>query len=144
MPVELITEKLVMKPNHVFIIPEDRELHVFDGEFRLKPISKRLSWPDVVTVFLRSLVDHWEGKLVAVILSGFDGDRAPTFCAIRKIGGATIAQNLSGAGVAEMTESAMATGCIDFLLPPEGIADKILEIVQASKSNMHMSTTVVS
>ena len=40
MPVELITEKLDIKPNHVFIIPEKRDLHVLDGEFRLKPISK--------------------------------------------------------------------------------------------------------
>jgi two-component system, chemotaxis family, protein-glutamate methylesterase/glutaminase len=40
MPVELITEGLVLKPNHVFIVPEQRDLHVLDGEFRLKPISK--------------------------------------------------------------------------------------------------------
>jgi chemotaxis response regulator CheB len=39
MPVELITEKLDIEPNHVFIIPEKRDLHVLDGEFRLKPIS---------------------------------------------------------------------------------------------------------
>jgi len=41
MPVELITEKLDIQPNHVFIIPEKRDLHVLDGEFRLKPISKK-------------------------------------------------------------------------------------------------------
>ena len=40
MPVELITERLIIEPNHVFIIPEQRDLHVLDGEFRLKPISK--------------------------------------------------------------------------------------------------------
>jgi two-component system chemotaxis response regulator CheB len=40
MPVELITERLLIEPNHVFIIPEQRDLHVLDGEFRLKPISK--------------------------------------------------------------------------------------------------------
>jgi len=40
MPVELITEGLLIQPNGVFIIPAQRDLHVFDGEFRLKPISK--------------------------------------------------------------------------------------------------------
>jgi len=40
MPVELITEKLDIEPNHVFIIPEKRDLHVLCGEFLLKPISK--------------------------------------------------------------------------------------------------------
>ncbi len=73
MPVELITEKLDIRPNHVFIIPEQRDLHVLDGEFRLKPISKPRGWPDVITVFLRSLTRHWDGKLIAVIVSGYDG-----------------------------------------------------------------------
>ena len=31
MPVELITEKLLIRPNHVFIIPEDRDLHVLEN-----------------------------------------------------------------------------------------------------------------
>jgi len=76
MPVELITDKLDIQPNHVFIIPKQRDLHVLDGEFRLKPISKPRGWPDVITVFLRSLTEHWDGKLIAVIVSGYDGDGA--------------------------------------------------------------------
>jgi two-component system chemotaxis response regulator CheB len=74
MPVELITEKLDIQPNHVFIIPEKYDLHFPDDEFRLKPISKRRGWPDGITVFLRSLTKHWDGKLIAVIVSGYDGD----------------------------------------------------------------------
>jgi hypothetical protein len=58
MPVELITEKLLIQPNRVFIIPAQRDLHVLDGEFRLTPISKPRGWPDVITVFLRSLIQH--------------------------------------------------------------------------------------
>ena len=76
MPVDLITEDLLIKPNRVFIIPANRDLHV-DGEaFQLKPISKPRGWPDVITVFLRSLTDYWDGKLIAVIVSGYDGDVA--------------------------------------------------------------------
>ena len=74
MPVQLITERLVIQPNHVFIIPAQRDLHVLDGEFRLEPISKPRGWPDVITVFLRSLTEHWGGQLIAVIVSGYDGD----------------------------------------------------------------------
>src|ERR1700686_4331757 len=59
MPVELITEGLLIQPNRVFIIPAQRDLHVLDGEFRLKPISKPRGCPDVITVFLRSLTQHW-------------------------------------------------------------------------------------
>ena len=82
MPVELITDRLVVRPDCVFIIPEKRDLHVRDGEFRLKPISKPRGWPDVITVFLRSLTENWAGQLIAVIVSGSDGDGAAALCGI--------------------------------------------------------------
>jgi chemotaxis response regulator CheB len=40
MPVAIVTEGMRIKPNQVFIIPEKRDLHVLDGRFRLKPLSK--------------------------------------------------------------------------------------------------------
>ena len=130
MPVDLITESLVIKPNHVFIIPERRDLHVLDGEFRLKPISKPRGWPDVITVFLRSLTENWDGKLIAVIVSGFDGDGAAALCGIKEVGGITIAQRLDTAVAPDMPESAIASGCIDFILSPENIAKEIVRIAR--------------
>lgn len=131
MPVELITEKLEIRPNHVFIIPEKRDLHVLDGEFRLKPISKPRGWPDVITVFMRSLTEHWDGKLIAVIVSGFDGDGAAALCGIKEVGGITIAQKPDTAGQPDMPLSAIASGCIDFILSPEDIAKEIVRIARA-------------
>ena len=128
MPVELITERLLIEPNHVFIIPEQRDLHVLDGEFRLKPISKPRGWPDVITVFLRSLTRHWDGTLIAVIVSGYDGDGAVALRGIKEVGGITIAQKLDTAKQPDMPASAMASGCIDFVLSPEDIARKIVRI----------------
>ena len=128
MPVELITEGLVLQPNHVFIIPAQRDLHVLNGEFRLKPISKPRGWPDVITVFLHSLTQHWNGKLIAVIVSGYDGDGAAALCGIKEAGGITIAQKLETAAAPDMPESAIATGCIDFVLSPEDIAQEIVRI----------------
>ena len=132
MPVELITEGLVLQPNRVFIIPARRDLHVLDGEFRLKPISKPRGWPDVITVFLRSLTQHWNGKLIAVIVSGYDGDGAAALCGIKEVGGITIAQTLDTAGQPDMPESAIASGCIDFVLSPEDIAQEIARVARWS------------
>jgi chemotaxis response regulator CheB len=131
MPVELITERLDIQPNHVFIIPEKRDLHVLGDEFRLKPISKPRGWPDVITVFLHSLTLNWKGKLIAVIVSGYDGDGAEALCSIKKVGGITIAQKPDTAAQPDMPESAIASGCIDFVLSPEDIAKEILRIVHA-------------
>jgi len=131
MPVELITERLDIQPNHVFIIPEKRDLHVLGDEFRLKPISKPRGWPDVITVFLHSLTLNWQGKLIAVIVSGYDGDGAEALCSIKKVGGITIAQKPDTAAQPDMPESAIASGCVDFVLSTEDIAKKILRIVHA-------------
>jgi two-component system chemotaxis response regulator CheB len=130
MPVKLIAEGLELQPNHVFIIPEKRDLHVLDGEFRLKPISKPHGWPDVITIFLQSLTRHWDGKLIAIIVSGYDGDGAAALCGIKDIGGITIAQKLDTAAQPDMPESAIESGCIDFILSPEDIARKIIEIAR--------------
>jgi chemotaxis response regulator CheB len=133
MPVELITERLDIEPNHVFIIPEKRDLHVLDGEFRLKPISKPWGWPDVITVFMKSLTEHWDGKLIAVIVSGYDGDGAAALCGIREVGGITIAQKPETAPQPDMPESAIASGCVDFILSPEAIALEIVRIARADR-----------
>jgi len=126
MSVELITERLDIQPNHVFIIPEKRDLHILNDEFRLKPISKPRGWPDVITVFLNSLAQHWDGKLIAVIVSGYDGDGAEALSSIKDAGGITIAQKPDTAARPDMPESAIASGYIDFILSPEDIAKEIV------------------
>lgn len=133
MPVTLISEKLDIVPNHVFIIPEKRDLHVLDGEFRLKPISKPHGWPDVITVFMKSLTQNWDGKLIAVIVSGYDGDGADALSGIKDVGGITIAQKPETAAQPDMPESAIASGCVDFVLSPEEIAKKIIQIAKVEK-----------
>jgi chemotaxis response regulator CheB len=112
-------------------------LHVEDGTFELGPISKPRGWPDVITVCLRSLARHWDGQVIAVIVSGYDGDGAAALCAIRDVGGITIAQAPRTASAPEMPESAIASGCIDFILPPEAIAQKIVELAARANHLAH-------
>ena len=85
----------------------------------------------MITVFLHSLTLNWQGKLIAVIVSGYDGDGAEVLCSIKKVGGITITQRPATAAQPDMPESAIASGCIDFVLSPEDIAKEILRIVHA-------------
>jgi chemotaxis response regulator CheB len=134
MPVRLIADAMRIRPNVVFIIPEKHDLHVRDGAFHLKPISKPRGWPDVITVCLQSLARHWTGQLIAVIVSGYDGDGAAALCDIKDVGGITIAQKPATASVPDMPDSAIDSGCVDFILSPEAIARKIIGI---ARSNDH-------
>jgi chemotaxis response regulator CheB len=77
---------------------------------------------------MRSMTEHWDGKLIAIIVSGYDGDGAAALCGIKEVGGITIAQKPETAGQPDMPESAIASGCIDFVLAPEKIAQEIVRI----------------
>src|ERR1019366_2414055 len=81
------------------------------------PISKPKGWPDVITQFLRSLAQNWDGKLVAVIVSGLDADGAEALGEIKEAGGITIAQAPDTAEWSDMPASAIKTGYIDHLIP---------------------------
>ena len=82
----------------------------------------------MITVFLRSLTKNWDGKLIAVIVSGYDGDGAEALCGIKEAGGITIAQKPDTAIQPDMPESVIASGCIDYILSPEDIAKAIVRI----------------
>ena len=140
MPVDLITDGMPVTPDRVFIIPEKCDLHIHNGSFVLKPISKPRGWPDVITVCLVSMTKHWKGQLVAVIVSGYDCDGAAALCGIRDVGGITVAQKLDTTDYPDMPASAIASGCVDFILAPEAIADVIVKIAHrasrpSSKTN---------
>jgi two-component system chemotaxis response regulator CheB len=133
MPAELITDGLLIQTNHVYILDYGSDLHVLDGVFRLKPISKTTGWTDVITIFLRSLAQHWHGLLVAIIVSGLDGDGAAALRGIKEAGGITIAQTIETAGTPDMPTSAIASGCVDFVLSVEDIAKEIVRIAREEK-----------
>jgi chemotaxis response regulator CheB len=130
MPVSLITDGLPVTPDQVFIIPEKRDLHIRDGAFQLRPISKPRGWPDVITVCLTSLTRHWRVQLIAVIVSGYDGDGSAALRGIKEVGGIAIAQAPDSTAVPDMPTSAIASGYVDFILSPEAIALKIITIAR--------------
>lgn len=79
---------------------------------------------------MHSFIENWDGKLIAVIVSGYDGDGADAMCGIQEVGGITIAQKPDTAEQPDMPESAIASGCIDYILSPEEIAKQIVEIMK--------------
>ena len=78
--------------------------------------------------FLRSLADDCGSRAIGVILSGAGSDGSAGLEAIKAAGGVTFAQELSTAKFSSMPQAAAATGCVDFVLPPEGIAAELVRI----------------
>jgi two-component system, chemotaxis family, protein-glutamate methylesterase/glutaminase len=136
MPVEMIAERSQVQPNRIYVLNYGCDLHVVDGEFRLKPVSKPTGWTNVVTVFLDSLSKNWHGKLVVVILSGLDGDGAKALAEIKRVGGITIAQKIETTGDPSMPSNAIASGNIDLILSVEDIAKQIVGIAHTGKAEI--------
>jgi hypothetical protein len=72
-------------------------------------------------------------ELIAVIVSGYDGEGTEALCGIRAVGGITIAQTPDIAKQPDMPESAIASGRIDYVLSPEAIAQEIARIACRSE-----------
>ena len=128
MPVTLISEKLEIKPNNVYIIPENRELYIDNGEFRLREISKTTGWPNIITLFMLSMAKNWRGKIIAGIVSGLDHDGVEALHKIKEEGGITFAQKPETAEHSDMPESAIKSGYVDYVLTPGEMAKVIMKI----------------
>ena len=85
------------------------------------------------------MAQHWEDKIIAVIVSGYDGDGAGALDKIKKVGGITIAQKPETTVHPDMHESAIKSGYMQFILSPEDIAKKIVEIAHAEPASINSS-----
>jgi chemotaxis response regulator CheB len=128
MRVLLITDGMLIERNHVYVIPSNCELTLQDEHFHLGEISKPFGWPNVLTIFLKSMAEHWMGMPVAVVLSGAGGDGSDALNSIKAADGVTFVQKRETAAHPDMPQTALATGFVDFELSPEEIAQELVRI----------------
>jgi len=122
MPVQDATEGTQVEPNHVYVIPRNKHMGIAGGVLTLSP---RISSPVPhmpIDPFLRSLAADQKSKSIGVILSGNASDGTLGMLAVKAAGGITFAQSSETAKYDGMPRSAVAAGCIDFVLSPKDIA----------------------
>ena len=125
LPVIEVANRMAVKPNHVYVIPPDRSLAISDGVLKLTP-RNRLRGPNMpIDAFLHSLATERGTLAIGVILSGTATDGAEGLKAIKVEGGITFAQDESSAKYIGMPRAAIATGAVDFMLPPAAIAREL-------------------
>ncbi|MBI3472741.1 MAG: response regulator, partial [Candidatus Solibacter usitatus] len=127
MPVNQVEDGAVLVPNHVYVIPPNAAMTLSGLVLALKP---RKTAGTTIDAFLRSLAASRKGEAVAVVLSGTGSDGALGLQAISEEGGVVFAQDPESAAFDGMPRCAIATGCVDFVLPPEGIAAELVRIAR--------------
>lgn len=127
MPVMEVKNGTLVRPNHVFIIPPNKKIMISGGALALEQKTEQLGHPSIVDSFFSSLAKDQKDKAVGVILSGTGTDGAKGVEDIHAAGGITFAQNGS-AKFEGMSQTAIATGCVDFILSPQKIAKQLVQI----------------
>ncbi|OKH39147.1 chemotaxis protein CheB [[Phormidium ambiguum] IAM M-71] len=119
-----------VKSSVVYVAPPDYHLVVnTDREISLIQTGKVNYVRPSADVLLKSIAENYQARSIAVILTGADSDGAEGVRAIKQMGGTVIAQDEATSGVFGMPGSAIATGCVDFILPIDQIAEAIVNLV---------------
>jgi two-component system, chemotaxis family, CheB/CheR fusion protein len=128
MPVMEIQHGMLVKPDHVYIIPPNTLMRIEGGVLKLAPRPEERGAPRPIDYFLHSLAADRKAAAIGVILSGADADGALGLRAIRDEGGIAIVQSESSAKYPDMPRAALAAGAVDLILSPEEIGDALARI----------------
>lgn len=131
MPVIQAEDGMVLEPDHVYVIPPNRDIAVHEGMLRLLPRRRTAGRHLPVNRFFASLAEDRKSAAFGVVLSGTASDGTVGLQAIKAEGGVAFAQDPQSAGYPGMPESAILTGCVDFVLPPDEIARELVRLAHA-------------
>jgi two-component system, chemotaxis family, CheB/CheR fusion protein len=127
-PVQHITDQVQVEPDRLYIVPENKVVTASDGILQLEPRVKGHKKNDVIDKFFSSLGVVHQSYAVGIVLSGALNDGTVGLQVIKSYGGLTFAQDSKSAAFDSMPGSAVKAGVIDFVLPPAGIARRLIEI----------------
>jgi two-component system CheB/CheR fusion protein len=125
MRVKEATDGMKVEPNHVYVIPKNTHMLLVGGAFVLTPRIEAPIPHMPIDPFLRSLAAEQRSRAVGVILSGNASDGALGMMAIKAAGGITFAQSTESSKHDGMPRSAIAAGCVDFVLAPAEIGKEL-------------------
>ncbi|MFP4062656.1 MAG: chemotaxis protein CheB [Halochromatium sp.] len=135
LPVQEAEDGAWIAPNHIYVAPPDHSLAVSAERLQLtQGSSRKRAGSDhgelPIDFMLRSLADEIGPAAIGVVLSGTASDGTLGLKAIKAAGGMTFAQDEATAQYFGMPGNAIASGAVDFVLPPAEIARELGRIAR--------------
>jgi two-component system, chemotaxis family, CheB/CheR fusion protein len=131
MPIREALDKAHVEPNSIYIIPPNALMTISAGVLSLRARGPRSAKEYPIDQFFESLAEDRRNRAIGVVLSGTARDGTRGLQAIKAEGGITFAQDPHSAQFNGMPASAVASGCVDFTLTPDKIAQEL------SRMNSH-------
>ena len=124
-----VEDGMRLLPNCTYVIPPNRDLALLNGTLQLLEATairgQRLS----IDFFFRSLAQDQHERAICVILSGSGSDGTQGMRVIKAEGGMAMVQNPGSTEYDAMPRSAIATGLVDYTLPPAEMPVQIMAYV---------------
>ena len=130
MPVVEALEGMPVNANCVYVIPPNKDIALLHGVLHLYEPTERRGLRLPIDFFLRSLAVEMQEKAVGVILSGMGSDGMLGLGAIKEKSGLTVAQEPSTAKADSMPKSAIKSGAVDIVAPPEQLPGRIINYLK--------------
>jgi two-component system, chemotaxis family, CheB/CheR fusion protein len=130
MRVEVASERLRMKRNHIYVMPPAVDITLSDGLLILERRTESAGRHLPIDYFFHSLAKEQASKAVAIILSGMGHDGSAGLKSIKEQGGTTFAQDEPSAQHGSMPASAIDSGYVDIVTTPRKMAAELVRLAQ--------------
>ncbi|MDD2464868.1 MAG: chemotaxis protein CheB [Desulfobulbus sp.] len=121
-----VEDGMIVHPNCAYIIPPNRDMAFLGGSLQLLEPSSPRGQRLPIDFFFRSLAQDQHERAICVVLSGTGSDGSLGVRAIKGEGGMVMAQEPNSTEYDGMPRSAIATGLVDFVLPPAKMAAQLI------------------
>ncbi|MBW4470613.1 MAG: chemotaxis protein CheB [Stenomitos rutilans HA7619-LM2] len=122
----------VLRPGTVYVaVPAHHLMMQPNGTLMLLDTPKMNFVRPAADKLLMSMATVYKARSIAVVLTGNGSDGALGILCIKKHGGATIAQDQATSEFFGMPGAAIATGTVDWVLPLDAIADRLMHLIAA-------------
>ena len=126
--VQLAEKGIVPSKGNIYVAPTDRHLIINGGILAFDDGEPILNQKPAADMLFKSAAAMFGNSLVSVVLTGMGKDGAEGTRYVKQAGGITIAQDEASSMIYGMPQAAAETGCVDFVLPLNEIAKKLISL----------------
>ena len=130
MPVVQALDQVAVAPDHVYVIPPNREMAILNGELQLSVPEMARGQRMPIDAFLRSLAEDQAERAIGIILSGTATDGTLGLRAILGGGGVCMVQEPTTAKYDGMPSSAIKAGYATHILPVEQMPAMLVKVTR--------------
>ena len=139
-----VEDDMPVRPNCAYIIPPNHDMALLHGRLQLLEPSAPRGQRLPIDFFFRSLAFDQRERAIGIVLSGTGSDGTLGVRAIKGEGGMVMAQALGTTEFDGMPRSAIATGLVDYELPPAEMPARLIDYVARSIGRLPKSPAALS